>query len=176
MTRHRYAIAGWGVGELWVEGRIVLAHDIDWAEGAAATTSSPLGGASSPDGTIAAHPARGGDAFVTDVLQRVHRQLDGVPTAFADVRLDLSWCSPFQLELARVLQAVPWGEIVSYGELAALAGRRNAPRAAGGFCAANRFALFLPCHRVVGATGIGGYGSAGIELKRRLLALEGIRL
>jgi methylated-DNA-[protein]-cysteine S-methyltransferase len=43
-------------------------------------------------------------------------------------------------------------------------------------CAANRFAFVVPCHRVVAAHGIGGYGSAGVEVKRRLLALEGVEL
>jgi len=73
-------------------------------------------------------------------------------------------------------RAVPWGEVVSYGELAALAGRPGAARAAGSFCADNRYSLIIPCHRVVAANGIGGYGSAGPSLKRRLLALEGVRL
>jgi methylated-DNA-[protein]-cysteine S-methyltransferase len=65
---------------------------------------------------------------------------------------------------------------VSYGELAALAGRPRAPRAAGAVCSTNRFAFVVPCHRVVSAHGIGGYGEAGVEVKRRLLALEGVRL
>ena len=50
---------------------------------------------------------------------------------------------------------------------------RGAARAAGTFCAENRFSLFVPCHRVVAAGGIGGYGSLGVEYKRRLLRLEG---
>jgi methylated-DNA-[protein]-cysteine S-methyltransferase len=50
------------------------------------------------------------------------------------------------------------------------------PPAAGAFCAANRFTFLVPCHRVVSAYGIGGYGSAGIQVKRRLLALEGVSL
>ena len=69
---------------------------------------------------------------------------------------------------------MPRGEVVTYGELAALAGRPGAARAAGTFCAANRFALVVPCHRVVAADGIGGYGSPGSTYKRRLLALEGV--
>ena len=72
--------------------------------------------------------------------------------------------------------AVLWGEVASYGELAALAGRPSAARAAGSFCADNRYALIIPCHRIVAANGIGGYGSAGVEIKRRLLALEGVAL
>jgi methylated-DNA-[protein]-cysteine S-methyltransferase len=89
------------------------------------------------------------------------------------VELDLDELSPFFQELARALRQVPRGEVVSYGELAALAGRPRAPRAAGTFCARNRHAIFIPCHRVVGSDGIGSYGSLGIEYKRRLLALEG---
>ena len=69
---------------------------------------------------------------------------------------------------------MPRGEVVTYGELAALAGFPGAARAAGSFCARNRFALIVPCHRVVGAAGIGGYGTTGTGVKRRLLALEGV--
>ena len=94
-------------------------------------------------------------------------ELDGVP-------IDLGWATPFQHAVASALGTVQRGEVVSYGELAALAGYPGAARAAGTFCAHNRFMLILPCHRVVGATGIGGYGSAGPEAKRRLLALEGV--
>jgi len=46
----------------------------------------------------------------------------------------------------------------------------------GTFCARNRFLVFVPCHRVVAADGIGTYGSAGPGIKRRLLALEGVSL
>jgi methylated-DNA-[protein]-cysteine S-methyltransferase len=65
---------------------------------------------------------------------------------------------------------------VTYGELAALAGYPRAQRAAGTFCAGNRFPLVVPCHRVVGASGLGSYGSLGLDYKRRLLALEGVEL
>ena len=67
---------------------------------------------------------------------------------------------------------MPYGETVTYGELAALAGRPTAARAAGTFCARNRFAVVVPCHRVVAAGGLGGYGSLGLEYKRRLLDVE----
>jgi methylated-DNA-[protein]-cysteine S-methyltransferase len=71
------------------------------------------------------------------------------------------------------LRAVPYGETVTYGELAALAGHPGAQRAAGTVCARNRFFLFVPCHRVVGAESLGSYGSLGVGYKRRLLELEG---
>ena len=100
----------------------------------------------------------------------------GSAAEFEDVVLDLDWATPFQRALADTLRGLPRGEVVSYGELAALAGRPGAARAAGAFCAANRFAFVIPCHRVVAAHGIGGYGAAGPDLKRRLLALEGVAL
>ena len=71
-----------------------------------------------------------------------------------------------------MLRKVPWGEIVSYGALASLAGYPRAQRAVGTFCAGNRYSLLLPCHRVVAADGIGSYGSLGVSYKRRLLRLE----
>jgi methylated-DNA-[protein]-cysteine S-methyltransferase len=71
---------------------------------------------------------------------------------------------------------VPYGDVVTYGELAALAGHPRAQRAAGTFCAHNRFPIFVPCHRVVAANGIGSYGSSGVGYKRRLLELEGVVL
>lgn len=92
---------------------------------------------------------------------------------FLDVELDVDGYTPLQRALCDALRSVPPGETVTYGELAALAGRPNAPRAAGSFCAENRFAIVVPCHRVVAATGIGSYGSTGVEYKRRLLELEG---
>jgi len=67
---------------------------------------------------------------------------------------------------------VPRGEVVTYGELAALAGAPGAARAAGSFCARNRLGLFVPCHRVVSAGGLGSYGSLGVAYKRRMLELE----
>jgi methylated-DNA-[protein]-cysteine S-methyltransferase len=98
----------------------------------------------------------------------------GARDDFVDVEVDLEWATPFQQALADALRAIPYGETVTYGELAALAGRPGAARAAGTFCARNRFGLVVPCHRVVGADGLGGYGSLGPAYKRRLLQLEGV--
>jgi len=97
-----------------------------------------------------------------------------VPDDFLDVDLELDGATDFELELTAALRRVGRGETVTYGELAALAGRPNAQRAAGTFCARNRFSLVVPCHRVVAADGIGSYGSLGVEYKRRLLELEGV--
>ena len=120
--------------------------------------------------------ARDCAAFVSDLCRRIAAHLTGVPTAYDGIPIDLEWATPLQYELAAAARSIPWGEVVSYGELAALAGRPRAARAAGSFCADNRFSLIIPCHRVVAANGIGGYGAAGPGLKRRLLAVEGVIL
>ena len=171
VTRHPYEVPGWGVGELWVgDGRVVLAHDAP-----SAPPTAPRGTPGVPTGTLTTGPEPESDGFAADLLRSLHRYFAGEPVSFAEVPLDEDWPTPFAAALARALRAVPWGEVVSYGELSARAGRRRAARAAGTFCATNRFALFVPCHRVVSASGLGGYGSLGVAYKRRLLELEGLR-
>jgi methylated-DNA-[protein]-cysteine S-methyltransferase len=159
----RYTVPGWGFGELWRRDEVVLAHDFHF--GPVSDTVSDTWG----DGFGPA-PRDGAD----ELIARFHAFLEGEDVSLVDVAIELEWTTPFQRKLVDALRAVPRGEVVSYGELAALAGRPGAPRAAGALCAANRFAFLVPCHRVVSAHGIGGYGSAGVEVKRRLLALEGV--
>jgi methylated-DNA-[protein]-cysteine S-methyltransferase len=146
------------------------------ANGAASSSASPNGRARRPARTLPADSSRDCAGFVAELCRRVGAHLSGLPTSYLDVPLALDWATPLQLELVAAARRIPWGEVVSYGELAALAGRPGAARAAGSFCADNRLSLIIPCHRVVAANGIGGYGSAGPQLKRRLLALEGVQL
>ena len=113
-----------------------------------------------------------------DLCRRFAAHLEGRAVAYDDVPLDDSGLSAFQRALLDAVRTVEWGDVVTYGELAALAGRPRAARAAGSFCAVNRLSLVVPCHRVVAAGRgepyeIGAYGPSGIGLKRRLLALEG---
>jgi methylated-DNA-[protein]-cysteine S-methyltransferase len=110
------------------------------------------------------------------LVERLQRYFAGEPETFDDVAVDLEYETPFLERCGHALRTVPRGEVVTYGELAALAGAPGAARAAGTFCARNRLGLFVPCHRVVSAGGIGSYGSSGIEYKRRLLELEGVAL
>ena len=169
VTRHAYAVEGWGVGELWeADGRMVVAHDAPTKR-----PTTPGGAPGVPTETLSRKTARLGDGFVPKLLQRIHRFYRGERVDFAEVELDLEWCTPFQADVAATLRKVPWGQVVSYGELAVLAGYPRAQRAVGTFCAHNRYSLFVPCHRVVASEGIGSYGSLGISYKRRLLRLEG---
>jgi len=147
-----YVVPDWGVGQLWYEGRVLLDHELPRAG------RSPLGTQSDP------------------LVDRIHAYFRGEPVRYEGVAIDLSWATPFQQAVGEALRELPYGETVTYGELAALAGHPNAQRAVGTFCAGNRFPLILPCHRVVSASGLGSYGSLGAPYKRRLLALERVAI
>lgn len=80
--------------------------------------------------------------------------------------------SPFQEQVWAELRRIPYGNAVSYRELAARVGTPRAPRAVGRANGANRLAVIVPCHRVIAAGGgLGGYGG-GLPAKRYLLDLE----
>ncbi len=150
-----YAIDGWGVGELWLQDTRLVWHELPRAK---------------------ARAARPSQVTQCYLAQRIVAYFCGERVSFDDVELDGEGWTPFQQDVAGALRRVPYGEVVSYAELARLAGHPRAQRAAGTFCAGNRYPLVLPCHRVVGSHGAGSYGSLGLDYKRRLLALEGVTL
>ena len=149
VTQVAYEVDGWGVGELWREDGRVVWHELP-------------------------HPSHVGRKLGSDELvERLQAYFAGDDISFDDVPVDLEHETAFLERCAYALREIPRGEVVTYGELAALAGSPGAARAAGSFCARNRLGLFVPCHRVVGAGGLGLYGSYGVAYKRRLLKLEG---
>ena len=84
--------------------------------------------------------------------------------------------TPFQLTVWNALLAIPYGDTITYAELAHRIGRPSAIRAVGAANGANPIPVIIPCHRVIGSNGtLTGYGG-GIERKQWLLALEGRRL
>ena len=95
-----------------------------------------------------------------------------------DLTIDLDGVDGFRRTVLETLAAsVEWGEIVTYGELADIAGRPRAARAVGSAMRDNPLPFVIPCHRVVAAGGrIGGYGGGrnAVALKRQLLEREGI--
>ncbi|WUH93143.1 methylated-DNA--[protein]-cysteine S-methyltransferase [Streptomyces sp. NBC_00433] len=108
------------------------------------------------------------------VLARTTEQLTayfaGETTAF-DIDLSTSG-TPFQRRVWAALRDIPYGETVSYGELAAVLGQPTASRAVGLANGKNPISIIVPCHRVVGADGsMTGYGG-GLERKRWLLSFE----
>jgi O-6-methylguanine DNA methyltransferase len=83
--------------------------------------------------------------------------------------------TPFFMEAWKVLGRIPYGRLLTYGQVAELCGRPGAARAVGGAMGGNHLPLLVPCHRVVAQHGLGGYGF-GPEWKRMLIGLErGVR-
>jgi methylated-DNA-[protein]-cysteine S-methyltransferase len=183
VTQVAYEAEGWGVGELVVVDERVVWHELPWPRAAAAapglatpredpsqTPTHPGHGAAS---LVPQKPSNRDRGFVTEVVRLLQAYFAGERVQLEDVPVDLEYETPFLTSCAAALRTVPRGEVVTYGELAALAGAPGGARAAGSFCARSRLSIFVPCHRVVSAAGLGPYGSYGTGYKRRLLALEG---
>ena len=173
VTQVAYEIEGWGTGELVVADGLVVWHDSPWPRASAPKVPSQTPSHPGLGHGVARKVSLERSSFVAEVIARLRSYFDGDSSAIEGVPVDLGYETPFLERCATELRAIRPGEVVTYGELAALAGAPNAARAAGSFCARNRLGLFVPCHRVVGANGLGSYGSTGVEYKRRLLALEG---
>jgi len=112
---------------------------------------------------------------VAEVVRRVKAHLRGRPDHLRDVPVDLSGQPPFARKVLQALRRVGPGRTVTYGELAARAGRPGAARAVGRIMGANPVPLLVPCHRCLGADGrLTGFSSpGGVFLKARLLHREG---
>lgn len=130
-----------------------------------------FGGGARQRGSVAAA------AVLETVRERLEEYFAGGRKVFG-VAVDWSLSDGWAREVRQALfEKVRYGQTVSYGELAALAGRPDGARAVGGIMAGNPIPVIVPCHRVIAADGgIGGFagsGGAQVETKRRLLTMEG---
>ncbi len=106
--------------------------------------------------------------------QELRLYFAGTSTDFAALSLDPRG-TPFQLRVWQELRRIPWGQTISYKELARRVGSPKASRAVGQANAVNPIPLIIPCHRVINADGgLGGY-SSGLDRKGWLLRHEGAR-
>lgn len=81
--------------------------------------------------------------------------------------------SDFEKEVWNELLKIPYGETLSYGEIAKRIGKKGAARAVGKACGRNKLGIVIPCHRVIGSSGkLTGF-AGGLEVKKKLLKLEG---
>jgi methylated-DNA-[protein]-cysteine S-methyltransferase len=111
------------------------------------------------------------DAALTPTLTQLEAYFAGARTRF-EMPLDLRG-TPFQQRCWAALQTIPYGETRSYKWLAQEVGSPQGARAVGMANHANPVAIVVPCHRIVNADGgLGGYGG-GLDMKRKLLRLEG---
>jgi O-6-methylguanine DNA methyltransferase len=128
--------------------------------------------------------AAGSSPLLDRAVAAVEAFLDGEPAEIEAFPIDLVVRSAWDRAVLGCVRRVPWGEATSYGRVARAIGRRGAARAVGGAVGRNPIGLAIPCHRVLAGDGsIGGYGGdwfgsreAMLEIKRELLAREGINL
>jgi methylated-DNA-[protein]-cysteine S-methyltransferase len=156
MTQMLYTIIDSPIGELLLAGNGSSLSRLDMRGG-----RRPI--------AIPATWRRDDDAFEVARAQ-LREYFDGTRRAF-DVPLTLRG-NPFELRVWEALQEIPYGETISYGQIARQLGAPAAARAVGLANGRNPVAVIVPCHRVIGADGtLTGYGG-GLERKRFLLDLE----
>jgi len=110
-----------------------------------------------------------------EIIEKIKRYLSG-ERVFFNCAIDWSSLSPFQLKVFKVAMKVPYGAVETYGNLAQKVGCPNGSRAVGRALSRNPYPLLIPCHRIVRGDGkLGGFSAGGgVQLKKRLLELEGV--
>jgi methylated-DNA-[protein]-cysteine S-methyltransferase len=115
------------------------------------------------------------DPIMTALIRELNLYFRGALKIFS-VPLDPETGTPFQRKVWRELTRIPYGQTRSYGEVAAAVGNPLGARAVGLANKRNCIPIVIPCHRVIKADGgLGGYDS-GLDIKRALLHLEGVRI
>lgn len=101
------------------------------------------------------------------------RYFEGEATDFRSIKIANDGMTEFQKSVVAACRRIPFGDTISYGGLAAQVGRPRAARAVGTVMRKNAFPIIVPCHRVVAASGLGGFsGPQGVSTKVQLQAVE----
>ncbi len=148
------------IGPLFAVASATGLQRLEFVRGASALEPGSFGG-NDPEG----------DRIIAETQKQLTEYFDGERREF-DIPLEPTG-SDFQMRLWRTIASIPYGEVLSYADLAMAAGSPGAFRAAGTACGNNPISLIIPCHRIVASGGrIGGYGG-GLGTKVTLLRLEG---
>ncbi len=127
---------------------------------------------------LTSRPLRHSDESVRALIAELREYFGGKRKKFS-FSGDLSGFTDFQREVLNAAARIPYGEVRSYKWLAERANRPHAARAVGQVMARNPVPIIIPCHRVIGSSGqLCGFagGLRALDLKRKLLSIEGIRL
>jgi methylated-DNA-[protein]-cysteine S-methyltransferase len=153
------------IGPLWIALSELGLVAIDWSTGQADFTQQMLQRFNAN--------AIYDDALTAEPLRQLSEYLAGNRHEF-DLALDLTRLSQFQVQVLKITLDIPYGQTVTYKEIAAHLGNPRSARAVGRVEATNPIPLVIPCHRVIGSDGsLHGYGGpGGIKLKAWLLDLE----
>jgi methylated-DNA-[protein]-cysteine S-methyltransferase len=160
----------------WQAGPVTLYWNADGFSGKVQGALLSLPGAPSERRMLALDPLAqpGRDARIDSLAERLARYLHGEDVTFPLEDLAMERCGAFQTLVLRAENAIPRGALSTYGRIAAHIGHPGAARAVGTALGTNPFPILIPCHRAVRADGsLGGY-TGGLEMKRVLLAMEGI--
>ncbi|MDD5063598.1 MAG: methylated-DNA--[protein]-cysteine S-methyltransferase [Phycisphaerae bacterium] len=108
--------------------------------------------------------------------QQIIAYFNGVRVDFRNVPVELSGLGLFAKQVLKACRGIRFGQIVTYGRLAEMAGKPGTARAVGGVMAINPLPLIIPCHRVIRADGcLGGFSAhGGVYLKKKMLNLEAV--
>lgn len=117
---------------------------------------------------------RGSSLLTEQAALMLKSYFKGEPQAFDTIPVDLSRMTEFRKRILLLIRAIPYGEVRSYCDVAAMAGVPRAARAIGGAMAANPVPIIIPCHRVVASNGrLTGYSApGGLDVKKLLLKME----
>jgi methylated-DNA-[protein]-cysteine S-methyltransferase len=130
-----------------------------------------LGGAPVGAGAAAVTPGAEPEGLLAEVVEELRRYFAGEPVRF-DLPLSVRRGSEFERAVWSALCHIPYGEMRTYGRIAAEVGEPDAARAVGVACNRNPLPIVVPCHRVVGTDGkLVGFGG-GLWRKRLLLEIE----
>ncbi|MGH9078814.1 MAG: methylated-DNA--[protein]-cysteine S-methyltransferase [Acidimicrobiales bacterium] len=169
--REGFTLFGTPIGGCAVAWGPSCVRGVQLPERTAAATRARIAGRV-PQGHEGAPPAD-----IRRLITGILAQFDGEMTDLSGATLDMDGIPPFHRAVYEATRSIPTGATLTYGQVAALAGAPRAARAVGHALARNPFPLVVPCHRVLSAGGIGGFSAdGGVITKRRLLALEGVRL
>ncbi len=114
-------------------------------------------------------------AVVNDAIARIIALLEGGKDDLVSIPLDMSEVPPFHQKVFEATRAIPPGQTLTYGDIAARIGEPHASQAVGQALGANPFAPVVPCHRVLAAGGrMNGFSAhGGVVTKRKMLEIEG---
>jgi len=116
----------------------------------------------------------GSFSIFDEFFEQISEYLDGKRKNF-DIRIKLLVGTEFERAVWDKVADIPYGQVITYAELAYSLGSRRLARAVGQALGKNPLPVIIPCHRVVASSGKPGGFTAGIPLKLRLLKLEGVR-
>ena len=115
--------------------------------------------------------------FEKEIAKQIFDYLNGSEKKF---QAPIGWShlkgTPFQQQVWRQLYKIPFGRVKTYGQIAQALKKPRAARAVGTACGKNPILLFIPCHRVVGASGLGGFSGGGLPVKKKLHGVESIQV